>query len=299
MAQHGDFLLGDDAKKELVRLFWARVLDKHVAQVVQRTQDEHSYRSFSEDIALNEDDTLVSIAAEALRYLQRIAQISIVHTSWHNDTCSQMSLDAQRMRSDILKTFVEMRETHVFVEALIDAAILALNYANCLHQAALSTRDKVIRREYFSKVSKALEATKREVKPNTPFTVRNGFMNVVQQLSDVRPSAPDHEAFTNQFEVPGTFELPYACDQLLAFDNCSASIAFGCVVTGETNHAQLISQAAFDQLQRISISRKKPVICGILTCHTQEQLQERAKTKGAECMVSAIRTLLAIPRYSA
>ena len=60
-----------------------------------------------------------------------------------------------------------------------------------------------------------------------------------------------------------------------------AFLALGCVIKGQTPHFDFISQASTNAIMDISVSQKKPVGNGIITCLNMKQAKAR-KSKGAE-----------------
>ena len=79
--------------------------------------------------------------------------------------------------------------------------------------------------------------------------------------------------------VPGVFEIPVTISKnIKKFD---AFLALGCVIKGQTPHFDFISQASTNALMDISVSQKKPVGNGIITCLNMKQAKVR-KNKGAE-----------------
>ena len=79
--------------------------------------------------------------------------------------------------------------------------------------------------------------------------------------------------------VPGVFEIPVTISKnLKKFD---AFLALGCVIKGQTPHFDFISQATTNAIMNISVSQKKPVGNGIITCLNMKQAKAR-KSKGAE-----------------
>ena len=88
--------------------------------------------------------------------------------------------------------------------------------------------------------------------------------------------------------VPGVFEIPVTISKnLKKFD---AFIALGCVIKGETPHFDLISQASTYAIMNLSITSKKPVGNGIITCLNMKQAKER-KHKGAEAVKAVLSVL--------
>ena len=88
--------------------------------------------------------------------------------------------------------------------------------------------------------------------------------------------------------VPGVFEIPVTISKnLKKFD---AFLALGCVIKGKTPHFDFISQASTNAIMDISVSQKKPVSNGIITCLNMKQAKAR-KNKGAEAANAAISIL--------
>ena len=80
-------------------------------------------------------------------------------------------------------------------------------------------------------------------------------------------------------DVPGIFEIPVTITKnLKKFD---AFIALGCVIKGQTPHFEFISQVTTNAIMSLSISSKKPIGNGIITCLNMKQAKDRRK-KGAE-----------------
>ena len=88
--------------------------------------------------------------------------------------------------------------------------------------------------------------------------------------------------------VPGVFEIPVTISKnLKKFD---AFLALGCVIKGQTPHFDFISQASTNAIMDISVSQKKPVGNGIITCLNMKQAKAR-KNKGAEAANAVISIL--------
>ncbi len=89
-------------------------------------------------------------------------------------------------------------------------------------------------------------------------------------------------------KVPGVFEIPITISKnLKKFD---AFLALGCVIKGQTPHFDFIAQATTNAIMDISVSQKKPVGNGIITCLNMKQAKAR-KSKGAEA-ASAVFSVL-------
>ena len=88
--------------------------------------------------------------------------------------------------------------------------------------------------------------------------------------------------------VPGVFEIPVTISKnIKKFD---AFLALGCVIKGQTPHFDFISQASTNAIMDISVSQKKPIGNGIITCLNMKQAKAR-KSKGAEAATAVISTL--------
>ena len=88
--------------------------------------------------------------------------------------------------------------------------------------------------------------------------------------------------------VPGVFEIPVTISKnLKKFD---AFLALGCVIKGQTPHFDFISQASTNAIMDISVSQKKPVGNGIITCLNMKQAKAR-KIKGAEAANAVVSIL--------
>ncbi|WP_435091146.1 6,7-dimethyl-8-ribityllumazine synthase [Candidatus Pelagibacter bacterium nBUS_30] len=75
--------------------------------------------------------------------------------------------------------------------------------------------------------------------------------------------------------VPGVFEIPVTISKnIKKFD---VFIALGCVIKGETPHFDFISQASTNAIMHLSITNKKPIGNGIITCLNMAQAKKRKK----------------------
>ena len=89
-------------------------------------------------------------------------------------------------------------------------------------------------------------------------------------------------------KVQGVFEIPVTISKNLK--KYDGFIALGCVIKGQTPHFDFISQASTDAIMNLSISSKKPIGNGILTCLNKKQAILRKK-KGAEAANAIISVL--------
>lgn len=95
-----------------------------------------------------------------------------------------------------------------------------------------------------------------------------------------------------KWEVPGSFELIYACDKICKTESLDSLIAIGVLIKGETMHFEYICQALSQGIKQINLNYDIPTIFGILTTNTLEQAKERAEgkkeNKGKEWAMTAV-----------
>ncbi len=96
--------------------------------------------------------------------------------------------------------------------------------------------------------------------------------------------------------VPGTFELPLACQFLLeADDTLDGVIAVGCVIQGETKHFDFVCQGATQGIMTASLEYNTPISFCVLTDNTKQQSIDRSGgkhgNKGIECAVSLLQMI--------
>jgi len=77
--------------------------------------------------------------------------------------------------------------------------------------------------------------------------------------------------------VQGTFEIPVVVANLIA--SYDGFIVLGCVIKGETPHFDFLCTSVFNSISNLSVTSKKPIGNGILTCINKNQAYERANLK--------------------
>lgn len=75
--------------------------------------------------------------------------------------------------------------------------------------------------------------------------------------------------------VPGSFELPFACARFLNSGNYDGIIALGILLRGATSHFEHVARATAQGIQELNLRGNIPVIFGVLTCDTPQQIEER------------------------
>ena len=84
------------------------------------------------------------------------------------------------------------------------------------------------------------------------------------------------------------FEIPVTISRKIK--KYDGVVALGCVIKGETPHFDFISKSTTDAIMSLSISSKKPIGNGIITCLNQSQATARTN-KGADAANAVISIL--------
>ena len=78
--------------------------------------------------------------------------------------------------------------------------------------------------------------------------------------------------------IPGVFEIPVLISRNI--EKYDGFVALGCVIKGETHLFDFISRATTDAIMNLSITHKKPIGNGILTCLNYDQARLRSDADG-------------------
>lgn len=97
-----------------------------------------------------------------------------------------------------------------------------------------------------------------------------------------------------RWNVPGSFELPYACKKMMGSRHkLDAVIAIGSVIQGETKHFDFVCGATAQGVMDLNIHGDIPVIFCVLTDNNLQQAKERSGgkhgNKGTEAAIAAIK----------
>jgi len=97
------------------------------------------------------------------------------------------------------------------------------------------------------------------------------------------------------YDVPGCYELPLACRNLIEADRFDAIVALGVVIRGETPHFDYVAGECARGIMDVQLATGVPIGFGVLTTENREQAQERADPargdKGYEAAIAALRVL--------
>ncbi len=84
------------------------------------------------------------------------------------------------------------------------------------------------------------------------------------------------EDYVSVYDVPGCFEVPVACRNLIDTDRFDALVALGAVVRGETPHFDFIAGECARGIMDLQLATGVPIGFGVLTTENLAQAQERA-----------------------
>ncbi|MFH0820600.1 MAG: 6,7-dimethyl-8-ribityllumazine synthase [Candidatus Peregrinibacteria bacterium] len=90
--------------------------------------------------------------------------------------------------------------------------------------------------------------------------------------------------------VPGAFEIPWTCQQVIRKTKPHAVIALGCIVRGETPHFDFIASACAAGIMEVGLRLSIPIAFGVLTTNNQAQTKARLD-KGAEAAHTILKLL--------
>ena len=76
--------------------------------------------------------------------------------------------------------------------------------------------------------------------------------------------------------VPGSFELPLACQRLAKSDRYDALIALGCVIKGETDHYYYVAGEARRGIMEVMLKYDIHIGFGVITANNLKQAEERS-----------------------
>ena len=118
--------------------------------------------------------------------------------------------------------------------------------------------------------------------------VANYYENIARSLLNSAKNKIKNKCSIKVINVPGAFEIPVTISKNLKQFN--GFIALGCVIKGQTPHFDFISKATTDALITLSITSRKPVGNGVITCLNKKQAIERGK-KGSEAAEAVLSVL--------
>ena len=95
--------------------------------------------------------------------------------------------------------------------------------------------------------------------------------------------------------VPGSYDAPLAADRLARREGIDAVAVVGAIVTGDTDHDQVIGRAVANNLSRVSVERDTPVTFGVSGPGMSGAEARERIDKGAEAVDAAADLVEALP----
>ncbi|MFB6228022.1 MAG: 6,7-dimethyl-8-ribityllumazine synthase [Halobacteriales archaeon] len=104
-----------------------------------------------------------------------------------------------------------------------------------------------------------------------------------------REAAAERDAtVVEMVDVPGSYDTPLAADRLARRDDIDAVAVLGAIITGDTDHDQIIGHAVAEGLTEVSLDRDTPVTLGV-TGPGMTTKEARARIdRGADAVESAV-----------
>ncbi|MDD3302916.1 MAG: 6,7-dimethyl-8-ribityllumazine synthase [Candidatus Gracilibacteria bacterium] len=111
------------------------------------------------------------------------------------------------------------------------------------------------------------------------FVVAEFNKEYTSQLELLNIGYLNKQGFKNveSYYVPGAFEIPGATKRLLATEEFDLIITLGAVIRGETPHFDYVCNETSRGIMNLTLEYETPIIFGVLTCNTEEQVKERIK----------------------
>jgi 6,7-dimethyl-8-ribityllumazine synthase len=114
--------------------------------------------------------------------------------------------------------------------------------------------------------------------------------------ASAREAAAERDATVAEtVSVPGVYDAPLAADRLARRGDVDAVAVVGAVVTGDTDHDQVIGQAAAAALTDVSLDRDTPVTFGVSGPGMSGAEARERVGKGAEAVNAAVEMVEALP----
>lgn len=119
---------------------------------------------------------------------------------------------------------------------------------------------------------------------------------ITEEMADrARTTAAERDVTIERVNVPGAYDAPLAADRLARRKEVRAVAVIGAIISGETDHDQVIGHALADHLTTISLDRDTPVTLGVTgPGMTAEQARDRVAA-GSKAVESALDLLDELP----
>ena len=100
---------------------------------------------------------------------------------------------------------------------------------------------------------------------NLGIVVANYNAGITQKMQESAEQKAEEEGVkvAQVVEVPGAYDTPLAADKLARKKSVDAVVVLGAIITGDTDHDEVIGHTASDKLSQVSLDRDTPVMLGI------------------------------------
>jgi len=100
---------------------------------------------------------------------------------------------------------------------------------------------------------------------NLGIVVANYNAGITQKMQESAEQKAEEEGVkvSQVVEVPGAYDTPLAADRLARKNSVDAVVVLGAIITGDTDHDEVIGHTASDKLSQVSLDRNTPVMLGI------------------------------------
>jgi len=114
--------------------------------------------------------------------------------------------------------------------------------------------------------------------------------SVTEQMESAAQDAADGAGaeVVETVRVPGLYDAPLAADRLARRDRVDAVAVLGAIVTGDTDHDQVIGHATAQKLTDVSLDRDTPVTLGVSGPGMSGAEAHERVAKGAEAIDGAV-----------
>jgi len=119
--------------------------------------------------------------------------------------------------------------------------------------------------------------------------IANYYPEISEELKKRAKRVLTTNIIYEEITIPGVFEIPVVISRNI--DSYDGFIALGCIIKGKTPHFELISKAVTNAIMNLSITHKKPIGNGILTCLNKKQALKRLD-KGVEASTAVVQVFL-------
>ena len=123
----------------------------------------------------------------------------------------------------------------------------------------------------------------------------NSAVTTEMQAAAKDAAAERDAEISEVLEVPGAYDAPLAADRLARREDIDAVAVIGAIVTGDTDHDQVIADAAAQGLTDVSLDRDTPVTFGVSGPGMSGAEAREREQKGAEAVNAAVDMVKVLP----